>query len=144
MGEWITSNVEIEISGGNLPAPVILSTKYKAIKLTVSVDAVEVTRGKNVKHKVYRNGMIEHGLELTLGIDVEDIFPGYLEIDQYYVYKIYANDNVSGQPAHEQEFFYEEIPLDIASGRGEMVYKVKLKPSKAPVVDYFELGVVTP
>lgn len=142
MAEWVGNNVGIEISGGNLGSAVTLDTTWKSVKLTGSVDPIDVTRGKNKKHKNYANGMHEYPAEVTIGIDDGDIYPGYLELDQEYDWKFYPNDNNTGQPMHQQKYMIEEVPLEIDVNRGERVYKIKLKQTDDPTINMFELGVV--
>lgn len=142
MAEWVGSNIAITVSGGNLGTTVNVEAQFKMAKITGTVEAVEVTRGKNKKHKNFANGMHEYPAEVTLGIDDGDIYPDYLELDQEYIWTFYPNDNTAGQPMHQQKYMLEEVPLEIEVGRGERVYKIKLKQCEDPVINMFELGVV--
>lgn len=144
MPEWVGDNVYIQFEGGNLGAAVEVQANHKSVKITGTVEAIEVTRGPNKKHKNYANGMHEYPMEITLGIDDSSIYPAHLELDQEYTITFAPNGNTSGEPLHVQKYMLEEVPLELEVGRGERVYKVKLKQTEDPVTNMFELGVVTP
>ena len=142
MAEWVGDNIYLQFAGGNLGAPVQVQSQHKMVKIAGTVQAVDVTRGPAKKHKNYANGMHEYPMEITLGIDDSDIYPDYLELDQEYTITFAPNGNTAGQPLHVQKYMLEEVPLELEVGRGERVYKIKLKQTEDPVTNIFELGVV--
>lgn len=142
MAEWVGDNIYLSFQGGNLGGEVQVQAQHKMVKITGSVEAVEVTRGRAKKHKNFANGMHEYPMEITLGIDDGDIYPDHLELDQEYTVTFAPNDMVAGQPLHVQKYMLEEVPIEYEVGRGERVYQIKLKQTEDPITNIFELGVV--
>lgn len=142
MAEWVSDNMYIQISGGNLGAPVELQARWKSIKLDGTVEPIDVTRGAAQKHKSFAPGMHEYPMEMTLGIDDSSIYPDELHLDQEYSIIICPNGNTAGQPKHECGFFLENLPIEISTGRGERVYAAKWKQTGPPTTNIFEGGVV--
>lgn len=141
MAEWVSDNMYIEISGGNLGAPVQVQARWKKFKLEGTVDPIETTRGPAQKHKAFKPGMHEYPMEITLGIDDASIYPDELRLDQIYTITVGPNGNTSGEPKHIQTFFLASMPIEIETGRGERVYATKWKQEAAPTTDIFEGGV---
>ena len=142
--EWTSDDMVIEISGGNLGAPVNVEARWKKIKLAAQVESIEITRGPNKRYKNFRPGIVEIPLEMTLGINAADILPDELHIEEIYTIAVYPLGKVASKPMHSGTFFIEELPLDIESGRGERVYQVKFKQADDPTLNYFDGAVYTP
>ncbi len=134
--EWVGDQMYIRISNGDLPAPVVVHARFKKVKITGGVEPVEVTRGPNVIHKSFLPGTSEYPIELTLGINITDILPPELTIRKVYQFDIAINGNVEGEPLMTGEYFYEEIPIEIETGKVERVYDLKLK-QYSIINDYF-------
>ncbi len=142
MPNWVGNNMYIKIEDGNLGAGVEIQANWKTVKLNGDVEAVEVTRGPNKTHKMAEPGMNDYGLEITLGIDSDDVFPDHLRLNQKYTITIAPNGNTSGQPCHKGVFFLTAVPLDVETDKSERVYATKWKQADAPTINYFEGGVV--
>lgn len=142
MAEWVGDDIYLSFQGGNLGSETQLQAQHKMVKISGTVEAIDVTRGANKKHKNYANGMHEYPMEITIGIDDADVYPDYLELDQEYTVTFAPIGNTTGNPLHVQKYMIEEVPLELEHGRGERVYKIKLKQTEDPVTNIFELGVV--
>lgn len=143
MAEWVSDNMYIQISGGNLGAPVDVQARWKKIKIEGTVDPIETTRGPAKKHKMHKPGMHEYPLEMTLGIDDASIYPDELHLDQIYTLTIGVNGTTAGEPKHVQAYFLESMPVELETGRAERVYACKFKQEDAPTTNMFEGGVWT-
>ena len=143
MAEWVSDNMYIRISGGNLGAPVEVQARWKKVKIDGAVDPIDVTRGPAQKHKSFKPGMHEYPIEMTLGIDDTSIYPDELHLDQEYTIDIAINGNTQDEPWHKGVYFIESIPVEIETQRGERVYALKLK-QYSIAQDMFEGAVVPP
>lgn len=139
--EWVSDDMYIRFSGGNLGAPVVVSARWKKIKIDGAVDPIEVTRGPQKKHKSFKPGMHEYPIEMTLGIDDASVYPDELHLDEEYTIDIAPNGNTDGEPYHSGVYFIEDIPVEIETGRAERVYALKLK-QYSITNDLFEGAVV--